>query len=116
MLMSEIDAKEYLMQIKRYDETINSRQADLDYLKSLVTKVTPTLKQDVVSTSGGNLKFEDAMARNIGHDNISMVMSFFSTNHFGCSLQNAVHTDCSGQAWAASTFKSAAYCRLQQME
>ena len=57
------DAKAYLQQVEKYDKMINSKQADLEFLRSLVTKVTPTLKEDVVSTSGSNSKFEDVMAK-----------------------------------------------------
>lgn len=56
-------AKEYLMQIKLCEIHINNKLEDLDKLKSMIFKITTTLKQDVVSSSGNQDKLGDAIAK-----------------------------------------------------
>lgn len=63
MLMSEIDAKSYLKQIRLYDTHINTKLEELSQLKQSVTKITTTLKTDVVSSSGSQDKLGDAVAK-----------------------------------------------------
>lgn len=49
-----IDAKSYLRQVKLYDTHINNKLAKLATLKEMTTKITATLKQDVVAGGGGS--------------------------------------------------------------
>lgn len=55
--------KKYLQQIRLYDSHINTKLEDLHQLKEMVTKITPTLKDDVVSGGGNQDKLGDAMAK-----------------------------------------------------
>lgn len=57
------DAKRYLQQIRLYDSHINAKLEELSHLKAMVTKITPTLKQDVVSGSGNQDKLSAAVAK-----------------------------------------------------
>lgn len=57
------DAKRYLQQIRLYDSHINTKIEELHHLKTMVTKITPTLKQDVVSGGGSQDKLSDAVAK-----------------------------------------------------
>ena len=61
--MAEIDAKKYLMQVERYDNMIGLKIEEMDRLKALITKITASWKQDVVSTSGSQDKLGDAIAK-----------------------------------------------------
>lgn len=56
-------AKKYLQKIKLYDSRINTKLEELQHLKEMVLKVTPTLKGDVVSSSGSQDKLGDAVAK-----------------------------------------------------
>lgn len=57
-------AKRYLQQIRRLDTKINRDIEELHRLKAMVTKITPTLKPDVVSGGGGTQdKLAEAMAK-----------------------------------------------------
>jgi DNA-directed RNA polymerase specialized sigma subunit len=57
-------AKRYLQQIRRLDTKINRDIEELHRLKAMVTKITPTLKPDVVSCGGGTQdKLAEAMAK-----------------------------------------------------
>nr|DAT94351.1 MAG TPA: Protein of unknown function (DUF1492) [Caudoviricetes sp.] len=56
-------AKRYLQQIRRLDMKINRDIEELHRLKAMVTKITPTLKQDVVSGGGSQDKLSDAVAK-----------------------------------------------------
>lgn len=57
-------AKRYLQQIRRLDTKINRDIEELHRLKAMVTKITPTLKPDVVSGGGGTQdKLSEAMAK-----------------------------------------------------
>lgn len=58
-----IDSKKYLQQIRLYDSHINTKLEDLHHLKEMVTKITPTLKDDVVSCGGDQDKLGDAIAK-----------------------------------------------------
>lgn len=55
--------KKYLQQIRLYDSHINTKLEDLHQLKEMVTKITPTLKDDVVSGGGNQDKLGDAIAK-----------------------------------------------------
>lgn len=63
MYMAEIDAKSYLRQIKLYDTRINMKIDELAALKASLTKITPTLRDDAVSSSGSQDKLGDAVAK-----------------------------------------------------
>lgn len=56
-----MDAKEYLSQVRKYDELINNKLATISSLRNLVTSITIELKSDVVQTSGA----KDTMASTI---------------------------------------------------
>lgn len=57
-------AKRYLQQIRRLDTKINRDIEELHRLKAMATKITPTLKPDVVSGGGGSQdKLSEAMAK-----------------------------------------------------
>lgn len=56
-------AKRYLQQIMRLDTKINRDIEELHRLKAMVTKITPTLKQDVVSGGGTQDKLAEAMSK-----------------------------------------------------
>ena len=59
-----IDAKRYLQQIKLYDSRINTKLEELHHLKEMVLRITPTLKDDVVSGGGGSQdKLADAVTK-----------------------------------------------------
>ena len=61
MLM--VEPKEFLEQVKHYDTHITIKQAEADKLRAMMLKITPTLKQDVVSSSGSQDKLGDAIAK-----------------------------------------------------
>lgn len=63
MQMAEIDAKAYLKQIRLYDTHIQTKLEELSQLKASITKITTTLKADVVSSSGSQDKLGDAVAK-----------------------------------------------------
>jgi hypothetical protein len=56
-------AKRYLQQIMRLDTKINRDIEELHRLKAMATKITPTLKQDVVSGGGTQDKLAEAMSK-----------------------------------------------------
>lgn len=58
-----IDSKKYLQQIRLYDSHINTKLEDLHHLKEMVTKITPSLKDDVVSGGGSQDKLGEAVAK-----------------------------------------------------
>lgn len=63
--MSEMtDVKKYLQQVRLYDSRINAKLAERDRLKAMLTKITPTLRNDAVSGGHGSQdKFSDGMAK-----------------------------------------------------
>ena len=61
--MADIDVKAYLGQIKLYDTRINMKLDELTALKESLLRITPTLKDDVVSSSGSQDKLGDAVAK-----------------------------------------------------
>jgi len=58
-----MNAKEYLCRIGRCDAKINAMLAEVDGLYSMVTKITPTLKSDVVTGGGNQDKIGGAVAK-----------------------------------------------------
>lgn len=56
-------AKTYLQQLEHCDARINAMQEKIDNLYEQVTKITPTLKQDVVTCGGNQDKVGDAVAK-----------------------------------------------------
>ena len=61
--MSELNAKDFLQQIELFDNHINNKLEELERLRSLTLKITSSLKQDVVSSSGSQDKLGDAVAK-----------------------------------------------------
>lgn len=58
------DAKRYLQQIKLYDSRISTKLEELQHTKEMVLRITPTLKEDVVSGGGGSQdQLAEAVAR-----------------------------------------------------
>lgn len=57
------DAKRYLQQIRLYDSHINTKLEERCRLKAMVTKITPTMKQDAVSGGGNQDKMAEAVAK-----------------------------------------------------
>lgn len=57
------DAKRYLQQIRLYDSCINAKLEERSRLKAMVTKITPTIKQDAVSGGGNQDKMAETMAK-----------------------------------------------------
>ena len=68
MQMAEAEAKEYLRQIELLDSLINCKLEEVDNLKALTTKITTTLKQDVVSSSGSQDKLGDIVAKIVDYE------------------------------------------------
>lgn len=58
-----IDSKKYLQQLRLYDAIITTKLEDLQHLKEMATKITPTLKDDTVSGGGNQDKLCDAIAK-----------------------------------------------------
>lgn len=56
-------AKQYLQRIKHCDSCINTKLEERHRLWDKMTKITPTLKQDVVSGGGSQDNMSDAMAK-----------------------------------------------------
>lgn len=57
------DVKSYLQQIRLYDSHINTKLEELQHLKEMVTRITPTLKDDVVSGGSSQDKLADAVVK-----------------------------------------------------
>jgi len=64
-----IDAKAYLQQIKLYDTHITNKLSEMSRLKELVTSITATWKDDVVSGSGSKDKLGDTVAKIVDLEN-----------------------------------------------
>lgn len=59
-----MEPKKYLQQIRIYDSRINTKLEELHHLKEMVLRITPTLKDDVVSGGGGSQdKLADAVTK-----------------------------------------------------
>lgn len=61
--MPETSAKKYLQQIGQCDDRINAMLAEVDGLYAMITKITPTLKQDIVTGGGSQDKIGEAVAK-----------------------------------------------------
>lgn len=61
--MKQNAAKEYLSQIAKYNAMIDSKLSEIDRLYAMVTRITPTMKQDVVSGGGESDKLANAVAK-----------------------------------------------------
>lgn len=59
----ESPAKTYLNQIRLYDARIENGLQELSDLEEMVTRITPVLKQDVVSSSSSQDKLGDTVAK-----------------------------------------------------
>lgn len=58
-----IEPKKYLQQIRLYDSRISTKLEELQHLKEMVLRITPTLKDDVGSGRGAQDKLGDAVAK-----------------------------------------------------
>ena len=58
-----MSAKEYLQKIRMYDTRIESKLLEVQALRAMVTKITPTMKADVVTASSPQDKLGDAVAK-----------------------------------------------------
>ena len=58
-----MNAKEYLCRVGQCDARINTMLGEVENLYAMVTKITPTLKSDVVTGGGSNDKIGDAVAK-----------------------------------------------------
>lgn len=63
MVKQSIDAKAYLNRIRLMDKKIDAMQDQLEWLKTTILRITPTLKEDVVSGGGSQDKLGDTMAK-----------------------------------------------------
>lgn len=57
------DAKKYLQQIRLLDVRINTKLEEVQHLKDMLCRITPTLKPDTGSGGGTSDKLGDAVAR-----------------------------------------------------
>lgn len=79
-VMQMVDPKEFLEQVKHYDTHITIKQAEADKLRAMMLKITPTLKQDVVSSSGSQDKLGDAIVKIVDlEDEINEAIDNFVT-------------------------------------
>ena len=89
--------KAYLQKIRLYDTHINNEVAEMSRLKDMVTNITPTLKDDVVSGSGSKDKLGDTVAKIVDlQDEINRAIDeFVDRKNEVCaiidSLQNPDH-------------------------
>lgn len=60
-----IGAKEYLLKIQKLDERVDNLNADISMLEDMLYKITPTLKPDVVTSSGSQDKLGNLMADHV---------------------------------------------------
>lgn len=71
--MNEIrrnEAKEFLNSVRLYDTQINNKLEEIHALKTMLTKITTTLKEDAGSGSGGNSdKIGNAVAKLVDIEN-----------------------------------------------
>lgn len=62
-------AKEYLLQIRKNDNQINNKLAEISHLREMAMSITSTLKEDVVQTSGNGDKLADTIAKIVDLEN-----------------------------------------------
>ena len=58
-----MESAKYLREIKRLDSIINSGIAEMDAIYAMITRITPVLKDDVVTGSGNADKIGNAIAK-----------------------------------------------------
>ena len=58
-----MESAKYLREIKRLDSIINSGIAEMDAIYAMITRITPVLKDDVVTGSGNSDKIGNAIAK-----------------------------------------------------
>lgn len=63
------DAKEFLQQVELCDAHINNKLEELAHLKDLATRITTSLKQDVVCCGGNQDKIGDTVSKIIDMEN-----------------------------------------------
>ena len=73
----ESPAKKYLNRIRMYDARIENGLQELSDLEEMVTRITPVLKQDVVSSSSSQDKLGDTVAK---------IASLFQINKLICTF------------------------------
>lgn len=56
-------AKEFLSQIRKCDNLINSKLAEIERLREFTTSITSTLKEDVVQSGGSPQRIADAIGK-----------------------------------------------------
>lgn len=90
-------AKNYLKRIEQCDARINAMQDKMDDLYDQATRITPTLKQDVVSGGGNHDKVGDAAAKIVDLQNeINRQIDYYvdlqrTANDLLNKLQDHVH-------------------------
>lgn len=90
-------AKAYLKRLEQCDARINAMQDKIDDLYGQATRITPTLKQDVVSGGGNQDKIGDAVAKIVDLRNeINRQIDYYvdlqrEANDLLKKLQNNVH-------------------------
>lgn len=57
------EAKEFFQQIRNIDQQIDTKCEHLERLKSLSTKITSTMKEDVVKSSGSGRTMENSVEK-----------------------------------------------------
>lgn len=62
-------AKEYLSQIRKSDNQINNKLAEISRLREMATSITSTLKDDVVQTSGSGDKLGEVVSKIVDLEN-----------------------------------------------
>lgn len=58
-----MESTKYLREIKKLDSIINSQLDEVDSLYAMITRITPVLKDDVVTGSGNTDKIGNAIAK-----------------------------------------------------
>lgn len=90
-------AKSYLQRLAQCDARINAMQDKIDDLYDQATRITPTLKQDIVSGGGGQDKIGDAVSKIVDlRKEINRQIDYFvdlqqEANDLLNKLQNNVH-------------------------
>ena len=90
-------AKAYLKRLEQCDARINAMQDKIDDLYGQATRITPTLKQDVVSGGGNRDKIGDAVVKIVDlRDEINRQIDYYvdlqrEAHDLLKKLQNNVH-------------------------
>lgn len=59
------NAKDYLLKITDYEKQVDNLNADISNLEDMLYKITPTLKPDLVSSSGNHDKLASLLSERI---------------------------------------------------